>query len=148
MKKTVIANIGHANQGKSDSIKKVLQLLLLKYPNSNTPLAKIDYSGDVKVIISIRNLKIGIESQGDPNSRLGKSLDEFAAESCDIIICSCRTRGQTAYDVDSMKPQYGYDIIWVSNYRSDEVDKDNLNELSAKQFVELVEGLFNNDFTE
>ena len=51
---------------------------------------------DLKVLIHGVNGKlVGIETQGDPNSRLKESLSYFLAEKCDIIFCACRTSGMT-----------------------------------------------------
>lgn len=144
MKKTVIANSGGAKQGKSGTIKKIIQLILDKYPNAKTNPLKISYHGDVKVLIEIDNIKIGIESQGDPNSRIFESLKKFASVDCDLIICATRTSGATVKAVNSLRKSHGYDIIWVTNYRSANKDTELLNELSANHILELVERLINN----
>ena len=144
MKKTVIANFGGATQGKSGTIKKIIKLILNKYPDALTNPLKISYHGDVKVIIQIDNIKIGIESQGDPNSRIFKSLKEFASIDCDLIICATRTAGATVNAVRSLRKSHNYDIVWVTNYRSANKDIEALNELSANHILELVERLINN----
>src|SRR5580693_7524427 len=100
MKKTVIAISGASNQGKSASIKEIVQRITLRFPS-----AFVDYkinTADVKAIIQIGHVKIGIESQGDPGSRLGASLQEFIKEGCDIIVCATRTRGETVELVNEM----------------------------------------------
>lgn len=63
---------------------------------------------DLKVIIQYRNVKIGLESQGDPGSRLVNSIDEFVHQyECDIIICACRTKGKDARTIKHLcKPDY------------------------------------------
>lgn len=144
MKKTIIANFGGGTQGKSGTIKKIIKLILNKYPNALTNPPKISYHGDVKVIIEIDNIKIGIESQGDPNSRIFKSLKEFASINCDLIICATRTSGATVNAVYSLRKSHDYDIIWVTNYRSANKDTELLNELSANHILELVEKLIKN----
>jgi len=135
MKKTVFANWGHARQGKSDTIKRIAKKILDSYPNATTEPSQIDYSADINVIITADNLKIGIESQGDPNSRLPDSLKRFSADNCDIIICATRTSGGTVEEVDNLAPKY--DIIWVTNYRSKE-NTEKLNQLSAEQIFDLI----------
>lgn len=91
IKKTVIANLGIAKHGKSETIKRLTQLILLKFPQAISNISQIDYSNDIKVIISIGSAIIGIESTGDPNSSLKSSLDEFVLAGCNIIICATRT---------------------------------------------------------
>ncbi len=144
MKKSIIANWGHARQGKSDTVRRVLQLLLDAYPNAITIPATIDFSGDVKVIIQIDGIKIGIESQGDPNSRLFESLVEFSKINCDLILCSTRTSGATVNAVSALHRTDNYEIIWATNYRSDTKNQKSLNELSANQIFELIQNLLTN----
>ncbi len=145
MKKTVIANWGHARQGKSDTVKRIARIILSNFPQATTIPPVIDFSTDIKVIITIDKLKIGIESQGDPNSRLFESLNEFAKENCDLIVCSTRTSGATVDAVSELNSSSGYDIIWVTNYRSNEKNTDSLNNLSAEHIFELIQRLIANN---
>ncbi len=139
MKKTVFANWGQAEQGKSDTVKRIAQEILATYPTAITSPTTIDYSGDIQVIITIGKITIGIESQGDPNSRLFESLKMFSSANCDIIICSTRTSGGTVDAVDALHSSQGYDIVWVTNNRSNEKSQSILNDLSAKHIFSLVQ---------
>ncbi|MBK7691198.1 MAG: hypothetical protein IPJ31_08800 [Bacteroidetes bacterium] len=89
-KKTVFAVWGTAQQGKSDTVKRIAREIDRVYPHTSDPVT-IDYAGDIQVIFKTGKFKIGIESQGDPNSRLFESLTKFSNENCDIIVCSTRT---------------------------------------------------------
>jgi len=137
MKKTVFAVWGHAAQGKSETVKKITKLFLRNYIHAPTIPTTIDFTYDIKVVIMIGEIKIGIESTGDPNSRLSQSLESFVSDDCDIIICATRTSGGT---VDAVNELYekGYDIVWVTNYRSNEKEKDALNDMSANHLYELI----------
>lgn len=139
MKKTVFANWGHAQQGKSDTVKRIAQEIINAYPTAITDPATIDYSKDIQVVISIKDIKIGIESQGDPNSRLFKSLAKFSTENCNVIVCSTRTYGATVDAVGALHASHGYDIIWVTNHRSNEKNKALLNDISAKHICTLIQ---------
>ena len=139
MRKTVSALRGNANQGKSETIKEVARLLIAAYPAAAMTPAKIDFSKDIKLILTLDGLKIGIESQGDPNSRLPKSLEEFALAGCDLIICATRTSGETVNAVQNLHAVHNYDIVWVSNYRSRQKSNSALNKLSAQHIFELVQ---------
>lgn len=141
MRKTIFANWGQASQGKSDTVKRIAQEILLSYPTAITSPTTINYSIDIQIIITIGNVKIGIESQGDPNSRLFESLKMFSSANCDIIICSTRTSGRTVDTVSALSSSHGYDIVWVTNYRSKEKSKSILNEISAKNIFTLVENV-------
>jgi hypothetical protein len=144
MKKTIFANWGHSEQGKSDTVKRIAKEILANYPNATSSPTTFSYDGDIQVIITIGNLTIGIESQGDPNSRLFESLKMFSSTNCDIIICSTRTRGETVKAVNALHTSFGYDIVWVTNHRSYEKSlQSSLNEISAKQIFNLVQQLMN-----
>ena len=139
MKKTTIAIWGNANQGKSSSIREIATLI-----ETNFPKVEVDYriiGVDILVIITIGKIKIGIESQGDPGSRLEASLKLFVEEGCDIIICSTRTRGATVWFVEALNQKHGYDIIWTSNYFSWEKSSDQINRLFAEHIVNLIKQL-------
>lgn len=139
MKKTVFANWGTAGQGKSSTVKKIAEIILKHYPSATTNPVIIDYTFDIKVVIIIGKVKIGIESQGDPNSRLVESLKYFVNINCDIIICSTRTRGSTVDAVNELYSKHGYDNVWVTNHRSNEKNQNFLNEISANQIFELIQ---------
>lgn len=143
MKKTVIANWGIAYQGKSTTVKKVAQHILKNYPTAILEPVVIDFSIDIRVVMTVGEIKIGIESQGDPGSRLFESLKDFVELSCDIIICSTRTSGKTVQAVNDLYSNHGYDNVWVTNYRSNEKNQDLLNDLAAQHIFELVQDIIN-----
>ena len=140
MNKLVIANSNKGGYGKSTVIKEVLKQLIAKYPAN---VVHIPTHGDVKAIITINGIKVGIESQGDPNSRMARSMDEFVAAECGIIVAACRTSGETYKKIDNELKNKGYDIIWASNDRySDKSNKDiigKLNDRYAKRIIQLIE---------
>ncbi len=68
MNNTIIAVYGSANKGKSDSIKRACKLILESYPNAVSDIKS--EGGDILLTISIGDIKIGFESQGDPNCRI------------------------------------------------------------------------------
>jgi len=99
---------GRENCGKTETIKFVCQILVNKYKISQTQIQDFfPNTPDIKIILSgIKGMKIGIESQGDPKSRLEQSLKDFVNAGCDIIFCACRTRGKTVQWINSHKPKY------------------------------------------
>lgn len=138
MIKTVIANMGVADFGKTASLKEVYNVVKLKFPQI-TPNSPMIDNGDLKAIFTINNIKIGIETQGDPNSRIFSSIDDFVNQNCDIIICACRTSGETRKKVLSTQDN-GYRIIWASNYCcKDKNAFKTLNYLYAENIVEIVD---------
>lgn len=98
-----VALKGRGSSGKTETIKLVFQLLQARYSNAVVDLL-ISNTIDIKATMVINGNKVGIESQGDPNSRLKQSLADFVDVECSIIICATRTRGKT--------------VVWVNNYSS------------------------------
>lgn len=142
MKKTIIAIWGDASQGKSSSIREIANLITFYFPGS-TLTYLIQGPVDIKAIATINGIKIGIESQGDPNSRLRQSLSEFIAEGCEIIICATRTRGDTVDAVNELFINHRYDIIWTSNLFSNEKDINYLNTTFANHILSVVADIIN-----
>lgn len=108
MERKIIALFGVANVGKTQTIKKAYELLISKYPNATKEIIRNNY--DIQVIVTINGVKIGIESQGDPNSRLFDSIKLFVKVGCQVIICATRTKGATVKAVIDQKPEYN--VVW------------------------------------
>lgn len=125
--KTVIANYGAGGQGKSTTIKAVYEEIKRRYPHL-VKLRPTKGGGDTSALFSINNITIGIESQGDPNSRLFESLDEFIKENCDIIIAACRFKGDTTNAINDLF-HHGYRLIWAQNpiHKDSPITQDRLN---------------------
>ncbi len=140
MERNVVAVWGHAQQGKTGVIKRIARLIIRYYPEAEVLIGDIDAEGDIQLIIKIGKIKIGIESQGDPNSRLFESLPLFIEEECVLIICATRTSGATVNKVDELAG-HGYQITWVTNHRSYEKDSDILNDYSANQLFDLIKDI-------
>jgi len=109
MANTIIALRGKANVGKSQTIKSIYESIISTFPNAQ--VSDLSLGADVRAIITIDGCKIGIESQGDPNSRLFKSIKQFVDNKCEIIICATRTRGGTVELVENQNPPYN--ILWI-----------------------------------
>jgi hypothetical protein len=149
MNKTIIAVHGRASEGKSETIKKVCENLLRDFPNAK-PSAIPDYSGDILITIQLDKIKIGLESQGDPNSRMinddtirklaDKELDTELSE-CDIIICATRTGGMTVKKVDEIANKYGYNTLWISSFFSPKLNSNVLNNRAAQNIIEIIKSL-------
>jgi len=134
--KTLIAVRGVANRGKSDSIKKAYKLLVDAYPAA--VVEKFVFRADIKIIVTIKGVKVGIESQGDPTDRLPESLRYFAEAGCKVIICATRTRGETVDAVNDLSSQY--DIEWIE--KSEEPDaqkKESANRAVAQEIFEKTQ---------
>ena len=109
--KTVITIQGTGGIGKSSAVRAIYNRL--------AEAGTFTILGDRKDIRAEGTYKgklIGIEGEGDPPGYfLEKSLGEFAAKGCDIIICTCRTRGETPDIVANMWHDHRYHIIWTKH---------------------------------
>lgn len=134
MKKIVFANSGAGNLGKSSSVKEVYNLLKSKYT------AKLLIGGaDVKATIQVNGVLVGLESQGDPYSRMFQSLDDFVNIGCEIIVCTCRSSGSTRIKVESLA-NMGYQVVWT---RNDRTDDSTLYSYLNKTYASRIEKLIN-----
>lgn len=150
MNKTIIAIYGRANEGKSETIKLICQNIIRIFPNAIPSEINIDYSGDILVTISIGKIKIGIESQGDPNSRMIsedtiKKLADITFDknlgNCDIIICATRTDGMTVKKVDEIADKYNYNTLYLSSFWSPTLNQQVLNQIAAENVIEIITAL-------
>ena len=136
MERKVIALRGIGNVGKSQTIRKVYELLLTKYPDAIIEDSKIRV--DIMVVLKINGVKIGITSQGDSNERLANSLKYFLEVDCRIIICATRTYGQTVDAVDNLHKTYK--VIWIDQKVEPITSKqESINLEMAKRIIEEVE---------
>ncbi|MEG0468140.1 MAG: hypothetical protein RR551_07660, partial [Mucinivorans sp.] len=96
--------------------------------------------GDIKATVDIGGVLVGIESQGDPNSRMQQSMDDFVAMGCHIIVAACRTKCGTYDKIIDLNTSYGYDIIWAANDKTDISQRhiDILNDRYAKIVIQLI----------
>ena len=134
MEKIVFANYGAGKQGKSSSVKEVYNLLNSKYK------AKLLIGGaDVKATVQINGVLVGIESQGDPYSRMFQSMDDFVKMGCEIIVCACRSSGSTRRKVESLA-NMGYQVVWT---RNDRTDISTLHPYLNMAFARRIEDLIN-----
>lgn len=152
MKKTIIATWGVANQGKSESIKNTCRIILENFnvTELSIPIEQIDYSKDILLTIKIGQIKIGFESQGDPNSRMiwEDSIKKLADTNfdkdlggCHIIICATRSSGATHDKVYEIADLYGYDVLWKTTYASHTLNQTTLNRMSAQDTISLIKSL-------
>lgn len=141
IQKTLIANWGYAGQGKSATIRNVANNLISNHGATITQLVTpiMPTNGDIKAVLSYNNLIIGIESQGDPNSRLFGSIPDFLHVKCDIILCATRTSGATVDIVKNAANSNHYRLFWTTNNRTPNNQfRTSLNTYSANQITQLI----------
>lgn len=154
MERTIIALHGRAGEGKSETIKNVCRLLLETFPKAESSHNPVNYDGDILVTIQIGIVKIGLESQGDPNSRMihGKTIRRLASSedkilgNCDIILCATRTSGMTVNKVDEIANEFNFHTLWLSSYWSPTLDFRVLNRMAAESVIGIIKSLITMQF--
>ena len=139
--KKVLALRGTASKGKSQTIRKAYDLLRTKYPEAIVEDLAPSWGIDIKVVLTINGVKIGIESRGDPSNRLPESLIEFAGMSCEVIICATRTSGGTVTAVENLKTTHNYELVPFeqADAGNSKSDQDAANRKMAKQIAAETE---------
>jgi hypothetical protein len=107
--KKAIALRGPGNIGKSQTIRTVDELLREKYPSA-TVEHEYRTKVELRAVLSINGLKIGIETTGKNIGRIKQSFDLFVSLGCEVIICATRTKGHSVTAVNMLP---GYDPVWL-----------------------------------
>lgn len=115
IQKTIIANYGDPNLGKTKSIGLVYDRLK-KVANKDLGILDVD-NDDFYAWVEINNIKVGISSQGDPRSHQQQWLDDLIAKGCAIIVTACHHSGATVTVIQNSANTNGYRIYWTSNAR-------------------------------
>lgn len=146
--KVILAVWNKAGKGKTQSIQEFAKALLNKYPTHSIIYIKPQIipsnpSADFRLIVEINKQIIGIESQGDPNTKLDRRLNELVnVYNCDILICSTRTSGSTVKAVENTSKNFGYGIIRTSTYEvSGKTNQATANKLKGEHILELLNSL-------
>lgn len=147
MKKTIITIWGNASTGKSSTAKLVYDQFLNNYRDLITSIDDGPQNTfDITKIFKCINVIVGIESQGDPSSNIFSSLPKFVDNKCELIICTTRTRGKTADEVNRISEEFNYNVIWLSNLSAGQKENTRLNEILNKKtamFIhEIIRDLF------
>jgi hypothetical protein len=147
--KNVFVQKGPQNVGKSTTIRHFFRLLMAEHPDANATDLRADRppflnKSDIRAVITIGDIKIGIESQGDPwgrDSRLHKGLAAFVNLHCNVIIVATRTTGRTVEEVDALK-DHGYTITWRTRSRESTLaDQDKANRAEAQWMLDQIQAL-------
>lgn len=145
MRKSIVIVAGKEKTGKSSAIKMVWDELRRRHPSSTFHLEKSD--GDILACITIGKVKIGIESQGDPGSRIFNTLEllmdskHSKLASCDIIVCASRTRGKVKTHISNLSNRYDYRRLWNGAPITSTHNIVTKNKLFSKFILSQIDGL-------
>ena len=107
----LLALQGTGNVGKTTTLRLLIDTIRQSYPSAHEQIL-IQGKRDTQVVFDpVKKMKIGIETQGDPNSRLEDSLEDFKNMKCDVIFCACRTDGMTVKWVKALATIYTIEFV-------------------------------------
>lgn len=139
--KTIVAIWNSAGKGKSSTILELSNLLINRFPNHKIVFCDKDINKlniDFRLIIEINGKIVALESQGDPKTRLENRLEYIVVTyNPDLIICSCRTRGETIWAINNIAHKHSFDKIWTSTYETTH-SQPLVNSLKGEHILDLV----------
>jgi len=108
--KLVLVQQGKGNSGKSSTIRLFHGMLMQAYPDAQESHVRRGPK-ELRTIITIGGVKIGIETFGDPaQTKQVESLRLFVKESCTIVITAARTRGDTIDNIHAILGSAGFNV--------------------------------------
>lgn len=102
----IIALQGAGNTGKSSTLLLLTDEIKRRYPAAVASVVHPGSADQCVIFSGVKGKKVGVETQGDPCSRLQQSLRRLVIANCDVVFCSCRTRGMTVQWVNSYAAQH------------------------------------------
>ena len=144
--KKVVVLRGAAGRGKTTTLKKLCCRIMEKYPNHEKRGCNKKGDNDITVFIIIDDekigiKKIGIESAGDVESRIEKSLECFIEKNCSIIFCAARTHGGTVNCIKKCIKKHGDEYKYTSlrkdRKRLAEGERENANSEMAEKLLSM-----------
>jgi len=142
--RAIITLSNPGNHGKTQTIINLSSLIEKEYPRLET-ISSNYHRSEVSKIYRVGNKVLALESHGDPKSGLKGRLEKIIQcnpENLTIVTAS-RTRGETPNDITAVAKEYGFNVIWTSNYVTYDksIDKEKLNNLKAKHLLQMLQEL-------
>lgn len=141
--KLIIVNWESSNQGKTESIKEVWNILQLEYNDELNVIYKnlqFGNSKDIMVVVDFRGVRLGICSYGDAGQyyRTTEILNKFLDENCQIMVLASRTRGRTVDEINKLE-SLGWEIRWEQNeHPTDSNEFDRCNKEFVQKVVDII----------
>lgn len=140
MQKRIYALWSPSSKGKTTTVKKIAEELYRLFPYAViSPDLNALYQAEINITVTIKGVKIGITSQGDPGTGLNNRLEQHASNGCHILVCTTRTRGETEEAVHAIERNFRFQAVWFTNYQSGyATEHDYLNQKSAIHVIDLM----------
>ena len=144
--KTIIANCGEGNKGKTSSIR-TLYRKLCEATGKEDQEKEAEQKEDICEVVKINEVFVGISSFGDTRQVIKEHIDELKGKGCEIIVTACRNNHGM---IKLLKEcAQGYRLMRTSNARLYEEGKgtteipadiiDHFNDQWAEEIAKLIE---------
>lgn len=141
----IIAFTNKGNCGKTTTLKMLYGLLAADFDFSQFYFYKENDVGDISAMFEYKGKKLGLTTLGDSENDLKRPFVAFKRESCDLIVCACRSRdtqnGANNYIKSQSKEitwiKKAYIETWHENFNWDSIHNE-LNMLQAKALKEEI----------
>ena len=138
--KELIVLTGVANVGKSATLNRVLDLLRERFPDMKDIATLRRTSIEIRVVVEIAGIRVGIDSRGDRPGHVKDALDALLRQRCSIIVCASHTRGGTIDEARQLSKAHGYSLFEVAKTAAaSEALHTRANNSYAKDIVSRIE---------
>jgi hypothetical protein len=138
---TILAIWNSGGKGKSSTILELANTILAQFPNYTPIYSSENITNlliDFTLVIEINGKIIALESQGDPGTNLEERLKKIVnTYNPNLILCTCRTRGETVQAINNVAKKHSYDKIWTSTYNVAHSQK-LVNTLKGEHLLDLI----------
>lgn len=113
--KTIFAIYASAQKGKTSSIKEFYKMFKRNYKAEilSDSCAEFNDGAELSGIIELNSgIKIGINTAGDDLYVVQDNIDVFVKAKCNIIVCACRTKGESTAPILNLENKY--DVHWIA----------------------------------
>jgi predicted kinase len=136
MSARIVVVRGKHDSGKTTSINRAVQRLQA----DATSFRRLNRqsSRELVAVIEIQKVTVGIFSAGDTEEILTRWFAELLCYGCDVIVCACRSRGQTDTFIKRQRDE-GHTLHRVEKDRALWEDREKeANDATAEQIVKKV----------
>jgi len=134
--KLIIALRGKGNTGKSTTIKHLFQLML------SSGFSEVDGNygrfNDFWSVLIKSEKKVGLTSLGDSYRALKPKIDKLKSAKCKVIVCACRSEGQT---IELLENQNGFYVEYIEKtIESSKSKQSQSNFADAQEIFKRIKG--------
>lgn len=132
--KTIVVINSSDGQLKSLLVQNFVGELKRKYPRHK--VSHLSENAGEKMVFTIKKTSVAVQVPNDAQAHALPDLALFAEIGCDIIVCASNARAALEKVAESLPAKY--DVIWTTNYETQERTRKILNKLFAQSILRLL----------